>query len=160
MGGDERYLEAHYAQRASATAPIPEDDSPKPGDQQAWTPEQRHALTRHVDEQARAAIESFTTLPADADRTERQRVRYEAVHAARDRALVFALAYTGVRVGELLRDPDDPRRRGIRWEGASLTDVSMEIYRKKQRWDVASLPDPVLSPLRSCRELLDPPSDR
>jgi hypothetical protein len=37
--------EGHYAQRASATAPLPEDDGRKPGDQQAWTPEQRHALT-------------------------------------------------------------------------------------------------------------------
>ena len=38
---NEGYLEAHYAQRASATAPLPEDDGRKPGDQQAWTPDQR-----------------------------------------------------------------------------------------------------------------------
>jgi len=44
---NEGYLEAHYAQRASAMAPLPEDDGRKPGDQQAWTSEQRHALTRH-----------------------------------------------------------------------------------------------------------------
>ena len=30
---NEGYLDAHYAQRASATAPLPEDDSRKPGDQ-------------------------------------------------------------------------------------------------------------------------------
>ena len=29
------YLEAHYAQRASVMAPLPEDDGRKPGDQQA-----------------------------------------------------------------------------------------------------------------------------
>jgi len=64
---NEGYLEAHYAQRASAMAPLPEDDGRKPGDQQAWTSEQRHALTRHVDERARDAVEAYTTLPVDTD---------------------------------------------------------------------------------------------
>ena len=113
---NEGYLEAHYAQWASAMAPLPEDDGRKPGDQQAWTSEQHHALTRHVDERAHDAIESYTTLPEDADPLDRQRARYAALKAARDRALVFILAYTAVRVVELLRDPNDPRRRGVRWE--------------------------------------------
>ncbi|OYR82746.1 recombinase [Halorubrum distributum] len=157
---NEGYLEAHYAQRASATAPLPGDDGRKPGDQQAWTPEQRHALTRHVDEQAREAIEAYTTLPNDVDPLDKQRARYAALKAARDRALVVVLAYTAVRVGELLRDPDDPRRRGVRWEDIDLEDGSMDVYRKKQQWDAASLPDPVISPLRSYRKLMDPPTER
>ena len=58
-------------------------------------------------------------------------------------------------------DPDenDPRRHGVRWEDLSLDDGSMDVYRKKQ-WDAASLPDPVISPLRSYRKLMDPPTDR
>jgi hypothetical protein len=36
----------------------------------------------------------------------------------------------------------------------------MDVYRKKQQWDAASLPDPVISPLRSFRKLMDPPTDR
>ena len=68
---------------------------------------------------------------------DRQRARYEALKAARDRALVFVLAYTAVRVGELLRDPNDPRRRGVRWEEIPLNDGSMDVYRKKQQWDTA-----------------------
>ena len=157
---NEGYLEAHHAQRASATAPLPEDDGRKPGDQQAWTPKQRHILTRHVDERARDAIEAFTTLPAEAGVSERQRARYRALKATRDRALVFVLAYTAVRVGELLRDPNDPRRRGVRWDEISLEDGSMNVYRKKQQWDAASLPDPVISPLRSYRKLMAPPTER
>jgi integrase len=157
---NEGYLEAHYAQRASATAPLPDDDGRRPGDQQAWTPEQRHALTRHVDEQAREAIEAYTTLPDDVDPLDKQRARYAALKAARDRALVVVLAYTAVRVGELLRDPDDPRRRGVRWEDIDLEDGSMDVYRKKQQWDAASLPDPVISPLQSYRKLMDPPTER
>ncbi|QGX93357.1 site-specific integrase (plasmid) [Haloplanus rallus] len=157
---NEGYLEAHYAQRASATAPLPDDDGRKPGDQQAWTPEQRHALTRYVDAQAREAIEAYTTLPDDVDPLDKQRARYAALKAARDRALVVVLAYTAVRVGELLRDSDDPRRRGVRWEDIDLEDGSMDVYRKKQQWDAASLPDPVISPLRSYRKLMDPPTER
>ncbi|WP_340100492.1 tyrosine-type recombinase/integrase [Salinibaculum salinum] len=157
---NEGYLEAHYAQRASAMAPLPEDDGRKPGDQQAWTSEQRHALTRYVDDEARNAIETYTTLPEDTNLLDRQRARYAALKAARDRALVFVLAYTAVRVGELLRDPNDPRRRGVRWEDLSLEDGSMDVYRKKQQWDAASLPDPVISPLRSYRKLMDPPTER
>ena len=157
---NEGYLEAHYAQRASAMAPLPDDDGRKPGDQQAWTSEQRHTLTRYVDERARDAIETYTTLPEDTDSLDKQRARYKALKATRDRALVFVLAYTAVRVGELLRDPDDPRRRGVRWDEISLEDGSMDVYRKKQQWDAASLPDPVISPLQSYRKLLDPPTER
>jgi hypothetical protein len=36
----------------------------------------------------------------------------------------------------------------------------MDVYRKKQQWDAASLPDPVIPPLRRYRALLRPPSDR
>jgi len=156
---NEGYLDAHYAQRASATAPLPADDGRKPGDQQAWTPAQRHALTRHVDRAAREAVGTYTSL-GDADPIEEGRARYAALKATRDRALVFVLAYTGVRIGELLRDPDDPRRRGVRWGELDLETGSMDVYRKKQRWDAASLPDPVLRPLRSYRRLVDPPTDR
>ena len=157
---NEGYLEAHYAQRASAMAPLPDDDGRKPGDQQAWTSDQRHSLTRFVDEQARDTVEEFTTLPEEIEPFERQRARYTALKATRDRALVFVLAYTAVWVGELLRDPNDPRRRGVRWEDLSLEDGSMDVYRKKQQWDAASLPDPVIGPLRSYQKLLDPPSER
>ena len=157
---NEGYLDAHYAQRASAMAPLPEDDGRRPGDQQAWTPEHRHRLTEHVSKTAREAIEDYTTLPDDVDQTEKERARYRALKAARDRALVYILAYSAVRVGEILRDPNDPRRRGLRWEDLSLDDGSMTVYRKKQQWDAASLPEPTIGPLRSYRKLMDPPDER
>lgn len=47
---NEGYLGAHYAHRPRAMAPLPNHDGRKPGDQQAWIPEQCHTLTRHVDE--------------------------------------------------------------------------------------------------------------
>ena len=157
---NEGYLESHYAQRASATAPLPDDDGRKPGDQQAWTPEHRHKLTTYVDERARDAIDAKAELPVDAAPVDKQRARYETLKATRDRAFVYLVAYTAVRIGELLRDPDDPRRRGIRWEDLNLEDGSMDVYRKKQQWDTASLPDPVAHPLKQYQKVLDPPTER
>ena len=157
---NEGYLEGHYAQRASAMAPLPDDDGRKPGDQQAWTSEQRHQLTRHVDSEAKDAIEAYTSLSDDTPALHKQRARYTALKGARDRALAFILAYTAVRIGELLRDPDDPRRRGVRWEDINFDDGSMEVYRKKQQWDAASLPEPVITPLRSYHRLMQPPTEQ
>jgi integrase len=155
---NEGYLGGHYARRASAMAPLPEDDGRTPGDQQIWTSEQRHTLTRYVDDRVHDAIETYRTLPENVNPLDRQRARYTILKAARDRALVFVIAYTAVRVGEILRDPHDPRRRGVQWGEVSLDDGSMDIYRKKQQWDIASLPDPVIAPLRSYRTLMDPPT--
>jgi hypothetical protein len=102
----------------------------------------------------------YTTLPEDTDLLVKQRIRCVALKAAPERALMSILAYTAVRVGELPQGPNDPPRYGVRWEDISLDDGSMDIYRKKRQWDAASLPDPVISPLQSYRQLLDPPTDR
>lgn len=36
----------------------------------------------------------------------------------------------------------------------------MDVARKKQQWDAASLPDSVIALLRSSRTLMDPPTER
>lgn len=73
---------------------------------------------------------------------------------------MFVFAYTAIRMNELLRDPDDPRCRGVRWDDIDIEEGNMDVYRKKQQWDAASLPDPVISPLQSYRKLMDPPTER
>jgi len=153
---NEGYLEAHYAQRASAMAPLPEDDGRKPG-ATSRLGRPNNAMPSPATSTNGLAMPSKRTrhfrwilIPSTSSE------RAAALKAARDRALVFVLAYTAVRVGELLRDPNDPRRRGVRWEEISLDDGSMDVYRKKQQWDAASLPDPVISPLRSYRRRLGP----
>jgi len=82
---NEGYLEGYYARRASAMAPLPEDDGRKPGDQQIWTSEQRHKLTRYVDNRVHDAIETYRALSTDVDSLDRQRARYRILKAARDR---------------------------------------------------------------------------
>jgi len=101
------------------------------------------------------AVEAYTTLPVDTDPLDKQRKRYAALKAARDRALVFVLAYTAVRVGELLRDPNDPRR-ARRPMGGDLSTTGVWTFTGRNSRDAASLPDPVISPLRSYRRLMDP----
>lgn len=156
----EGYLDTHYAKRASAKAPLPDDDGRKPGDQQAWTPDQRHALTEYITERAESAVEEYDAHADGNLSTDQDDARYTTLKATRDEALVYLIAYTAVRVGELLRDPDDPRRRGVRWEEVDLDDGSMNVYRKKQQWDSASLPRPVILPLRRYKRVLNPPSER
>ncbi|MCF2164981.1 MULTISPECIES: tyrosine-type recombinase/integrase [Halobacterium] len=154
----EGYLDVHYAKRSTARGPLPDDDGRRPGDQQAWSPDHRHQLTEFVTEQFKTALQRHRQTGAES--RERASSRYYAIKAARDRALVYVVAYTAVRIGELLRDPSDPRRRGLRWEEVNVDDGSITVYRKKQQWDTASLPDPVVQPLEAYRSLLDPPSDR
>jgi len=48
-------------------APPPDDDGCNPSDQQIWTSEQRHTLTRHVDDRVRGAIETYRALSDDVD---------------------------------------------------------------------------------------------
>jgi integrase len=154
----EGYLDAHYAKRSTARDPLPDDNGRRPGDQQAWCPEDRHQLIEYVIQRFNETYDEYTE--AEPNSPERLSHRYHAIKAARDRALVYVIAYTAVRVGELLRDPSDPRRRGLRWEEVNIEDGSITVYRKKQQWDTASLPEPVIQPLKTYRKLLNPPSDR
>ncbi len=151
----EGYLDRHHADTSTARGPLPDDDGRRPGDQQAWNPEHRDAITEFVDERASEAIDRL----ADADDEARHRAEYEAVRACRDRALVYALAYTAVRSAELLRDPDDERRAGVRWTDLDYRDRNLTVLRKKQQYDQASVPEPVVHPLQQLERVLDPPDD-
>jgi len=164
------YLPRHYARESDAEDPLPEDDGRKPGDQQAWSQVQRDRLTRYVAEQVDSTLDEHgeITVPmeergdleSDAVR-EKARARLEAVKRCRERALVYILCYTGLRVGEFLSDADDdrPGRNGIRWEDVSLTENNLTVYRKKQQWMQASLPEPVVPTLERYKQVLDPPED-
>lgn len=144
---DEGYLDRHYANTSLAHAPLPEDDGRRPDDQQAWEPEHRDLITRYVDEQAATAIDSLQ----DGEGV------YDAVKSCRDRALVYLLCYTAVRGAEILRDADDERREGLKWSDVDLTDQNITVFRKKQQWDDASLPEPTIHPLRIYENVFDPP---
>lgn len=151
---DEGLIDRHYANTSRARAPLPDDDQRRSGDQQAWEPEHRDRLTRHVDQAVTDALDDY-----DGDAPPGERNEYAAIRAFRDRALVYILSYTAVRAAEVFRDHDDDRRRGLQWGDLRLSDNSMTVFRKTQQWDDAALPEPVIHPLRSYEKLLSPPRD-
>jgi integrase len=150
---DEGYLARHYANTSVARAPLPDDDGRRSGDQQAWTPDHRDRLTRYVDEHADAAIDARSDAETESDGSE-----YRSIRACRDRALVYLLAYTAVRGAEIFRASNDERRNGLHWNDVDLDAQSMTVFRKKQQWDDASIPAPVVHPLRMYKRILDPPT--
>lgn len=149
----EGYLDRHYANTSVARAPLPEDDGHRSGKQQAWTPEHRDQLTRFVDNEANDAIDARSEEGDGAEAAE-----YRSIQVCRDRALVYVLAYTAVRGAEIFRDPNDERRTGVRWADIDLENQSMTVFRKKQQWDEASIPAPVVHPLGVYKRVLDPPT--
>ncbi|QCC49452.1 tyrosine-type recombinase/integrase [Halobellus limi] len=164
------YISRHYARESDAEDPLPDSNNRRPGDQQAWDSTDRDLLTRFVDAEASAAIDTFGDIEVPYDEVEdpegdlwneKVRARFEAIKRCRDRALAYLLAYTGLRAAEFLRDPNDerPGRDGLRWRDVSLEDRSATVYRKNQQWKEASLPEPVLGPLRRYKQLLDPPEE-
>lgn len=151
---DEGYLDRHYANTSVARAPLPDTDDRRSGDQQAWTPDHRDQLTRYVDEQADAAIDARSE-----ENTENDGSEYRSIRACRDRVLVYILAYTAVRGAEIFRDSNDERRNGLQWSDVDLNAQSMTVFRKKQQWDEASIPTPVIHPLQIYKRVLNPPTE-
>lgn len=126
----EGVLPTHYAVRDAAREPLPEGDDGSVRDQQTWSQHQRETITRYADHRVGQALD-------DVDRAA------DAVRDLRDRAFVYVLAFTGVRGGEVLRDPNDPDRDGLRWGDVNLDQELIWVVPKKRG---RSLDDRPLTP--------------
>ncbi|GAB6878428.1 phage integrase SAM-like domain-containing protein [Halorubrum gandharaense] len=164
------YLPRHYARESDAEDPLPENDGRRPGDQQAWEPVHRDLITRFVDRRVSEAFDELGVIEVphgergDPDSEAYQQkvaARFEAYKRCREQALVYVLAYTGLRGSEFLSAPkeDRPGRNGVRWTDLSFEDSSVTVFRKNREWKEASLPDPVIGPLRRYYNLLEPPEE-
>lgn len=145
----EGYLDRNPAQQTLAKEPLPDNGGRRSGDQQAWTHDHRRRITAFVDEQVRDALDSL----------EAESSPFDAVGAYRDRALVYVLCYSGVRGGEILRDPKDDRRSGLCWRDVSLGDNTLTVFSKRQRWSDRSLPTQAVDAVERYRAILDPHPD-
>jgi integrase len=132
------------AQKERSTEDLPERPSPNSSAQQFWSPGDRRALLDHVDELASTVIDEQGLA---------------AVVELRDKALAYILAFTGVRAGEVLRDPRDERRNGIRWRDVHIEDNQIEILGKNQQRETAALPAQTHRPLEQLKRAVDPASD-
>ena len=130
------------ANRAHAELP---DDIGESEQQQFWSPEDRVRLLQFVDRRASNAIEESGL---------------DAATEVRDRALVYLLAYTGCRVGEIVRDPNDNRRRGLYWRDVGFGTSTLRVLGKTQEWQNAAFPEQAHSALERHQRLQSPPQDR
>ncbi|MBX0324287.1 site-specific integrase [Halomicroarcula sp. F13] len=126
------------------TDKLPERSLGETDTQQFWSPAERRELCAFADERAREAIDE---------------VGLEARTAARDRALVYILAYTGARVGELVRDSRDRRRNGITWSDVDLADNRIQVLGKDQQREHVPLPEQAHPAIEQWERILDPPVD-
>ena len=143
----EELLAENPAKKRRATEELPDESAGKTGDggpdQQFWSPDQREAIVRYVDDRAHEAIDDHGSA---------------AVVETRDRALVTLLAYAGVRGGEVLRSATDDRRRGLRWRAVDLDAGTARLLGKSQEREVAALPEQTRDPLAIHRRVLAPPT--
>jgi len=141
---DYERIPTNPAAKQRATDELPEDSTDS-SDQQFWSAEQRRAITTYVEDRAREAIEEDGT---------------GAFAPVRDRALVFVLAYTGVRGSEILADARDERRTGVEWGDVDLEHGTMTVLGKgSQKPEPVALTEQTIDPLQRLRTLVDPPSD-
>lgn len=139
------YLEENPARKGLATDQLPPRPNQKTDEADFWTSEDRRDLLRFADKRAEQALDEHGT---------------DAIEALRDRALVYVLAYTGVRGGEVLADPRDDRRDGLRWEDVALEGGYIWVLGKNQTQEQVQLPRQTHGPLERLQRALDPPDDR
>lgn len=139
-------IDANPAARERAVEELPEDT--RDPDRQFWSVEQRRQLLRHTDRAVEAALDDV------AERDDEQ-VRDEAGDGAEaaapddgavllaycDRALAYVLALTGVRSAEVLRDPANDKRTGLRW--SDVGDGTLRVLGKTREWQATAMIDAV-----------------
>lgn len=140
------YIPENPADTERAKDEMPDRPKTDSGQQQFWSAEQRESLISHVEDHAYEAV--------DADPGSR-----EALTAARDRALVYVLGFSGVRGAEVLASSRDDRRTGLTWGGVDTEQEVLTVLGKSQQIEKAPLTDRPVSALERWRSLLDPPSD-
>jgi integrase len=119
------------------------DKRPRSDRQQFWSRDDREALLAHLNERAHTAVDERGL---------------DAVKELRDRALAALLAYSGVRGGEVLRDPNDERRSGLRWRDVDLDAGTLVVLGKNQADEEAPLPPQARDPLDRLHQALQPTS--
>jgi integrase len=138
------YRAENPAQKGLALDEMPPRPTSNSSDQQFWTPEKRTAIIQYVDTRAHNAVD---TTPED------------AIDELRDRALVYLLAYSGVRGAEILSDPRDDRRNGLHWADINRDQNVVTVLGKNQQLEKTQLPPQTQPALNRLEQALNPPTD-
>ena len=140
------YITENPADTDRAKDEMPDRPTADSGQQQFWSQQQRETIVSYVDERAQEAI--------DADPRSR-----EALTAARDRALVSVIGFSGVRGAEVLAASRDDRRTGITWADVDTSQEVLTVLGKSQQIEKAPLTDRPVGALNRWQTLLDPPAE-
>ncbi|SIS19901.1 tyrosine-type recombinase/integrase [Natronorubrum thiooxidans] len=141
------YLVENPAEKAQARDSMPDRPSSGEYDRQFWQPAQRQTVLEYVRRRA---------VSASRDPVAPTPILHKRL---RDRALVATIAFSGVRGGEVLKDPADSRRTGLQWADVDLEEGVCWILGKNQNREPAQLPGQVVGPLERWYDAYDPPSD-
>ena len=139
----EELVAENPARKRRAEEELP-DKRPRSDRQQFWSRADREALLTYLHERAHTAVDEHG---------------FDAIKELRDRALASLLAYSGVRGGEVLRDPNDERRGGLRWRDVDLEAGTLIVLGKNQADEEAPLPSQAREPLKRLHQPLRPSSD-
>lgn len=123
------------------------DDGRGDPNQQFWTPDFRKQFLRWTDWRFETAADQGWMDPDV---------------AARDRALVAVLAYSGARGAEILREPRDARRNGLQWGDVDLDrdEAQLTVRGKNQKREEVGLLEQGADRLRThWRRSLRPPDE-
>ena len=138
------YIPENPADTDRAKDEMPDRPSTDSGQQQFWSAEQRETIIKHVDDRAHDAV--------DADPRSR-----DALTAARDRALVYVVGFSGVRGAEVLATSRDERRTGLTWSAVDTDTEVLTVLGKSQKLEKAPLTNRPVTTLNRWKALLDPP---
>lgn len=138
-------MQTNPAKPDRASAPLPQGDPAE--SQQFWSEREREAICATAD---RRVDEALDDDDLDTDQ------------AYRDRAMVYVLAYSGVRGAEIARVSSDRHRDGITWEDVDTDRGILTVLGKARGKDDPREHAPVLSPavsaLERWRSYRDPPA--
>lgn len=135
-------LDTNPARKEAAEQELPEATSKQT--RQYWSRETRELLVRWTDWRAETALDDGWM---------------DGEAAVRDRAFVAVIGFTGARGSEVLRDPRDSRRDGIRWRDVDLADQTMEVLGKPQERQHIYIPEQAIRFIEAHRRRQDPPTD-
>jgi len=139
------WIDENPAAKQRVTDELPEESlGAAESDTQTWSVEERRQLVDYVDRRAREAID---------DRG------IEAEAEARDRAIVYLLAYSGARSAELFRDPQDDRREALRWSDIDFEGNTIAVLGKSQDDESVQFPALAHDALKQYRRVIQPPTE-
>jgi integrase len=139
---DEEVIDSNPAAVKRAVDELPSESGDV--DRQFWGEAERKAFLKHLDERARNYIDGGSI---------------DRVDAYRDRALVYVLAFSGVRGGEVFSDPADKKRNGARWNDLDLENGTLKVFGKSREYEYAQVPEEAINVLMRYQKVLDPAAE-